>query len=201
MVCVRCETADGLALADMRPFQGDLKSRSGSQLGELKKSLMEEGLLAPFFVWRGEHGGEEGNWLLDGHARLEALRSIYEDTGDYALWFGVEFPVVYVEASGPEEARKALLQITSSYGRVTKRGAERFCASIPEYRAPSVAAFLGKAAAPRERAAPAASAPAPAVFPELPAGSGEVRITIAVPAEFERAVVELFESVSYIRVL
>lgn len=200
MIGIRCEAADSLTLREMRPFQGDLKYRTEEQLEELKKSLLDEGLLAPFFIWRGESEGEEGNWLLDGHARYEALRSICSDAGNDSVWLSQEFPVAYIEAESPEEARKALLQITSSYGRVTRLGASRFCASIPEYRAPSVAAFLKPAAVPKERAAPAGK-PGPKPGSAGRADEGEARILVSVPKKYEAAVLELFNSVSYIKVL
>ena len=199
MVGIRCVGKDVLPLRGMRPFQGDLKSRTREQLGELKESLRTEGLLAPFFVWKGTLAdGSHGAWLLDGHARYEALSSMAEDDGE--IWDAL-FPVVYIEADGPDEAKKALLQITSDYGKITGKGAREFCASIPEYRAPSVAAFLKPASPLKERAVPIAEAPAPRRAEPEDAVSGEVRIAIAVPRAYERAVIDLFNSVSYIRVL
>lgn len=194
---------DSMPLHGMMPFQGDLKSRTREQLAELKESLRTEGLLAPFFIWKGTLAdGRKGTWLLDGHARYEALSSMAEEDSGI---LDMLFPVVYIEADGPDEAKKALLQITSDYGKVTRKGAKEFCASIPEYRAPSVAAFLKPAAPLKERAVPLADAPAPLPpqprhEPEEPGGE-EVRIAIAVPRAYERAVIDLFNSVSYIRVL
>lgn len=201
MIDVRCETIDCLPLSDMSPFQGDLKSRTEEQLEELKKSLREEGLLAPFFIWRAALQQEDGvkNWLLDGHARYEALRSIYDETGDEDLWTKQAFPIVYIEAASPDEAKKALLQITSSYGKITRGGAQKFCASIPEYRAPSVAAFFKPVSLPKEKVVPMTETAAEPAKPVE--GSNEVVITIAVPASYEVAVRALFNSVSYIRIL
>lgn len=202
MLEIRCEAKDLLRLDEMCPLQGDLKKRSREQLKCLKESLIEEGLLAPFFIWkeRSEETGEEFNWLLDGHARWEALRSISDDTNDSSLFHEREFPVVYIEADNVDEAKKALLQITSQYGSVTKEGAINFCASIPGYRAPSVAAYLKPASPIKERVIPMAELPSKEEE-EKEAESSEVKIMIAVPKAYEKAVRDLFNSVSYIRVL
>ena len=200
MIEIRCEAKDFLRLNEMCPLQGDLKRRSREQLKGLKESLIEEGLLAPFFIWKekSEETGEELNWLLDGHARWEALKSISEDMEDSSLFHGTDFPVVYIEAGDVDEAKKALLQITSQYGSVTKEGAINFCASIPGYKAPSVAAYLKPASPIKERVIPMAELPSKEEERE---DSSEVRITIAVPKAYEKAVRDLFNSVSYIRVL
>lgn len=190
MIGIRCESRDSLRLQEMAPFQGELKSRTRGQLEELKSSISSEGLLAPFFVWR----SSGGNWLLDGHARLEALSSLAKD--DPSI-LEQDLPVVGVEAGSVDEAKKALLQITSQYGKVTKEGAAKFCASIPEYRAPAVSCLFKAAAPVKERAIEIKEAvSAPRAFPE-----GEARMVIAVPEAYVDAVLDLFNSVSYIRVI
>lgn len=199
MIGIRCVGKDVLPLRGMKPFQGDLKSRTSGQLGELKESLRTEGLLAPFFIWKGTLAdGSYGAWLLDGHARYEALSSMAED--DAELWDAL-FPVVYIEADGPDEAKKALLQITSDYGKITGKGAREFCASIPEYRAPSVAAFLKPASPLKEKAALPAYAPALLRAEAEEPSAEEARLVIAVPLAYKRAAIDLFNSVGYIRVL
>ena len=207
MIRIRCETTDSLCLCEMSPFQGELKSRTAEQLEELKASLLTEGLLAPFFVWKGKLQSEdrENNWLLDGHARYAALMSICHDMGDNALSLHKqEFPVVYIEAASPDEAKKALLQITSDYGKITKKGAKEFCATIPEYRAPSVAMFLKPASPLNERVVPMtefSSCKEDGENQEKEAKDNRVRITIAVSPSYEAMARELFNSISYIEVL
>lgn len=227
MIEIRCETADSLCLNDMRPFQGDLKSRTGEQLDELKRSLLGEGLLAPFFIWKGDDGeGGSACWILDGHARHDAISSLYKEHGRENLLFLQKFPVVYVEAGSIDDAKKALLQITSSYGDVTRRGAISFCGSIPGYRAPSVAAFLKPAAPIRERAVedfdvpvarsgkcrtderhPAAEDACARPRGETrdgggrPASCGDVSVSISFPSYYKDDVMELLHAVGYIRVL
>ena len=198
MVVVKCQTSGKLRLRDMKPFYGGFKAVTDGQLADMKRSLLLEGLLSPFLVWRGlDEDGLECNCILDGHVRRQAL-SLMADEGDNEI-MEMEFPVVYIDAENSDEAKKALLQISSSYGKVVRKGAREFCASISEYRAP-VTAFLFKPVAPiRDRTVPLFERPAEDA---LKAVSDEsVVMNIAVPAEYESAVRELLGSMSYTRVL
>ena len=210
MVCKRCETADSLPLCEMSPFQGDLKSRTEGQIEELKKSLLEEGLLAPFFIWKGTLQAEDGekSWIIDGHARHEALKRISLEADDGSFWFNERFPVVYIEAESPDEAKKALLQITSSYGEITSSGAKRFCEGLRGYSAPSVAAFLKPVEMSRVHAAReielameprAASRGAPAQ--EAPRGQGEALITVAARLDVKDEVMSLLCCMEGVRII
>lgn len=196
MIDIRCESKDTLRLCEMYPFQGDLKKRSKAQVQALEESLQTEGLIAPFFIWRSRSEDEVINWLLDGHARWETIKGM-ADKGDKALYDEQEFPVIYIEAGDIDEAKKALLQITSQYGKVTKEGAINFCSTIAGYTAPSVASYLKKAAPIKEKIIKVEEK----VSQEPVVSNGEVKLTIAVPAAYEKAVRDLFNSVSYIKVL
>lgn len=126
-----------MLITDMTPFQGNLKKRTEQDINELKDSLINEGLLMPFAVW--QHDGK--NFLLDGHGRRQAILSLIDQ--DPSL-LQVQWPVVKIEAATEDDARKALLQITSSYGKITKQGVKQFTVSIPDYRAPAIAKFAPK---------------------------------------------------------
>lgn len=179
MVEIKCSAENSIALSSLVPFQGTLKKREQSDISELKESLLREGLLMPFAVWK--HNGK--NFLLDGHGRLEALLQLAVD--DLTLIESVKYPVVYVDADTEEEARKALLQITSSYGRVTKKGVAEFTAKIPNYVAPAIKKYVsvGKR-----------------VNVSLKQ-SGKQVIRIAVPKEKASDVKKVLESIDYIEVL
>ena len=137
MIKINCETSDELKLTDMVAFQGNLKKRTDEDISALQESLKTEGLMMPFAVWK--HEGK--NYLLDGHGRKEALIRIA--TVEPEL-LNSEWPVIYVNADTEDEARKALLQITSSYGKITKAGVKQFCVSIPNYKAPAINKFVTK---------------------------------------------------------
>lgn len=135
MIKINCDVETKLKLVDMTPFQGDLKKRTQQNLDALKDSLLTEGLLMPFAVWC--HDGK--NMLLDGHGRREAL--IQLALSDVTI-LDVEWPALFIKAETEDDAKKALLQITSSYGKVTKQGALSFVSSIPNYVAPSVSKYV-----------------------------------------------------------
>ena len=182
MVDVRCTADIMLPLSVLTPFQGALKKRTDADVDALARSIREEGLLMPFAVWR---SGAE-NLLLDGHGRRLALLRMAEQDPDVAEQ---DFPVVYVDAPTEEEARKALLQITSQYGKVSKWGLKDFTRSIPEYRAPVIDSFVKKAPSRRAKG-----------HVNSAADKGEAEIRIMVRRDKVDAVLKLFEQVEYIRV-
>ena len=176
MIKVLCDTQQTLLLNNIVQFQGDLKKRTPGDVQELATSLVQEGLIMPFVIWQNQDGN---NMLLDGHGRLEALTLLSSFDKDILVQ---AFPVLYVKASTEEEARKCLLQITSAYGKITKKGAQNFCSSISNYRAPSINKLLHK----------------PLVKKQINLNK---IIRISVPEEKAAAVIELLKQVEYIQVL
>ena len=178
MVSVKCNTGETLRLHELQGFQGDLKKRTKKDIEELIASIKADGLIMPLAVWLNPAGV---HYLLDGHGRLAALTDMACEDQSIAEQ---DFPVVYIMADNEDEARKNLLQISSIYGKITRQGAVKFMATIPEYRAPSINRYMhpGKARAVNERKA-------------------DKIIRISVPADKEAAVRELLSQVAYIKVL
>ena len=135
MVKVNCVAQGKIRLSECTPFQGNLKRRTETEISELMRSIKTEGMMMPFAVW--QNGGR--NYLLDGHGRYEALKRLALFEPDIN---GEEFPCIFIEAESEEDARKALLQITSSYGKITRVGVRQVTATIPDYRAPSINRFV-----------------------------------------------------------
>lgn len=131
MLKINCKTADTIRLQSLVPFQGELKKRKKEDIDCLIKSLSEEGMMMPFAVWK----HDEKCYLLDGHGRMEALLKLMMSDTDLITQ---DFPCIFIEADDEESARKSLLQITSTYGRVSKKGILDFTATIPDYVAPVV---------------------------------------------------------------
>jgi len=178
MINIKCQTKHGITLNELTPFQGDLKKRTSKDVSLLAKSIEDEGLLMPFAVWK--HDGV--NSLLDGHGRYAALMEM--SLKDNSI-LEQALPVIYIDADSEEQAKKALLQITSAYGHITKKGAVNFCKTLPNYKAPSINRFVYKQTRAKKFDAP----------------KTEQRITIAVPIDKADAVLELFKTVNYIRIL
>ena len=177
MISVKCDTKDHIKLADCEPFQGNMKKRSEQDLEGLKQSLLTEGLLMPFAIW--EHDGKK--LLLDGHGRREVLIAMADpDIMDF------DWPCVYIKADTEDDARKALLQITSQYGKITKVVYKQFTVSIPNYKAPSVAKFIS----PVNKKV------------SVPKAQSDLKIVkIRVPKDKYDKVLEIFKSFDFIEVL
>lgn len=133
---IKCKTEESMLITDMVPFQGNLKKRTEQDIHELQDSLNNEGLLMPFAIWKSDK-----NYLLDGHGRRQAIMGLIDQ--DPSL-LQVQWPVIVIDAADEDTARKALLQITSQYGKVTKQGIKQFTVSIPDYKAPVIAKFTPK---------------------------------------------------------
>ena len=78
-----------MALSSIKEFQEELKDLTELNYNKLKKSLLEQGLLLPFFVWVSPDDGVA--YLMDGHQRrrvfiaggargsaLEGIENIFE---------------------------------------------------------------------------------------------------------------------------
>ena len=136
MINIMCEgVKTTVKLSEMINFQGNLKKRTDKEINELGQSLQSEGLLMPFAIWP----SKDGYKLLDGHGRIAALQKLAVQDPEI---LNQKFPAVFIEKESEEEARKALLQITSSYGKITKKGALEFTKSIPNYTAPAISKFV-----------------------------------------------------------
>lgn len=183
MIEIKCNAPASIKLRDLKPFQGDLKKRVSSDVTALAASIHFEGLLMPFVIWK----NAGSNYLLDGHGRLAALSKMA--TEDISI-LEQDFPCIEVEAEDEASAKKALLQITSQYGKVTKDGALHFCATIPEYHAPSIDKYIHKPISHKKVEQNTFKQP-----------MAEVVLHIAVKTEKVEEVKELFSKVSYIRII
>jgi hypothetical protein len=120
----------------MTSFQGDLKLRSSDDIDALAKSLLEEGLITPFAVW---HSVEEDKlYLLDGHGRMQAIIQLAMSDPEVLTQ---AFPVNVIDAESEEEARKRLLQIISTYGKINKAGLIKFASPVLTYKAPALVKY------------------------------------------------------------
>jgi DNA modification methylase len=113
-IAIRCKGNRYLNYEELKDFQGDLKKMPKESLEKLKKSILQFGWVAPVFVWN-------GNYIIDGHGRLKALREIIKEGHTIS-----KIPVVDIEAKTKEEAGKILLAINSHYQEITEEGLQEF---------------------------------------------------------------------------
>jgi hypothetical protein len=132
MLNLKCTTKDTALITEMIPFQGDLKKRTDKDLKELADSLLADGLLMPFALWTIDNK----LYILDGHGRYTAIITKVAIQDPSVLT--QEFPVILIDATTEDEARKALLQIISTYGKISKAGLTKFAAPVANYVAPII---------------------------------------------------------------
>jgi hypothetical protein len=132
MIELKCSTESVVLLSQMTLFQGDLKKRTERDIDDLATSLREEGMFMPFAVW--ERTPSE-LLILDGHGRYAALTKLA--LTDISI-LEQQFPCIRIQADDENEARKALLQIVSTYGRINRTGVIAFSAPVIGYKAPVI---------------------------------------------------------------
>ena len=94
-------------LADLTPFQGNLKDLDDARYAKLKASILAEGFMAPVFMWQDK--------ILDGHQRTTVLNGEGWDVEG-----GV--PVIEIQADTEADAARKLLKLTSAYGKPVAEG-------------------------------------------------------------------------------
>lgn len=114
---INCKGADTLPIAELKDFQGELKTITPENLDKLKRSIKKHGFTAPIFVW--DNNGVKN--ILDGHQRLKALVDMQGEGAHVP-----ELPVVYIYADNEKDAKEKLLYITSQYGDFTTEGYKEF---------------------------------------------------------------------------
>jgi hypothetical protein len=118
---VNCKAADTLDIQDMTLFQGELKTRTDADYEHIKKSIIDYGFCAPFFIW--EHDGV--NSVLDGTGRYETLQRMKNAGYDIPL-----LPVAYIDCKDEATAKKVLLQINSHNGTMTVDSVRDFLGDV-----------------------------------------------------------------------
>lgn len=139
MIQIKCsDTGNTASLTELIAFQGESKKRSEQDVRDLGQSLLEDGLLQPFSVWRNSEGVLK---ILDGHGRKAALEYLALENPDILDQL---FPVILIEADTEEEAIKACLQMMSTCGKINKAGVVKFAAPVIGYKAPIISRAVAK---------------------------------------------------------
>jgi len=107
---------------NVKPLQGKLKRLSPENHAKLKNILLKRGFRVPLFVWRQVADGQVIDWLMDGHGRQKVMTA--ENMTPY------DVPYVLIEAANLEEAKAQLLEITSQYQVITKKGLTEFALDL-----------------------------------------------------------------------
>ena len=132
-ITVNCTAADYLRIDALTLFQGQLKKRTKADYAKIKKSILEYGFAAPFFVWK-DNGT---NKVLDGTGRLETLQQMAKDGYEIPA-----LPVAYIDCKNDAIAKQVLLRINSQYGTLTAESVRDFMAGL-EFKAEEISLPCG----------------------------------------------------------
>ncbi len=136
-----------LPLDQLNPIQGKLKEMTAENFQKLRGWILADGFNFPFFVWKELtpcHSKSEAKrlaaqkeglvysddsvvavvkwWIVDGHGRKHVLTHLRDEEG-YSL---PDFPVVEIEAVSYEEAKRKVLNVSSSFNSMTHDGLYEF---------------------------------------------------------------------------
>lgn len=118
---IACQGATVATLAELVPFQGNLKSLSKDDLEKLKARIQKAGFTAPFHVWK----ADGKLYLIDGHQRREALMSLATDGFEVP-----PLPIDIIEAGTLKEAKEILLSHAAQFGKMEGKGLMDFAAEV-----------------------------------------------------------------------
>jgi len=109
----------------LHPSQPDsLKKTSEKRLEKLKKSLVSSGFAMSFYVF--EKNGMI--YTIDGHHRIKALHSLYED----GVEIPIEFTCSFLNVRDDKHLKKLILAFNSHYAEIQKEGLMDFIYGIDE---------------------------------------------------------------------
>jgi len=106
-------------IADLREFQGDLKSLSAADYEKLRGEILQLGFSFTFAVWKSGTNA----FILDGHQRKRTLMKMREEG-----WRIPPVPVSFTFADSFKEAKQKLLGAASQFGKIEGQGLYEFMA-------------------------------------------------------------------------
>jgi hypothetical protein len=120
---ITCSGKGLIARKQLIALQGHLKKISRKNLEKLKNRILKKGFNVPYHLWIDEQGA---SYILDGHQRTLALMEL-EAQGHPVP---DRLPYDIIEAKDIEDAKDALLGISSQYGEFTLEGLRDFSAGM-----------------------------------------------------------------------
>jgi len=98
-----------------------LKDKHNRDIGDLKASIIADGMIMPFVLWI------EGSYITDGAGRLKALEVL-----EYEGYEIPPIPYFPISAKTKQEAKKQTLLISSKYGDITEESVGDFLIDMDE---------------------------------------------------------------------
>jgi hypothetical protein len=119
IIRIECEGSHVMDIADMRPFQGNLKQLDEVDYLKLRGQIVDNGFSFPISVWHNDNS----YYLIDGHQRQRVLLKMREEGWEVPL-----IPIVMVRAKSFDQAKRKLLAATSAFGKITHQGLYEYLA-------------------------------------------------------------------------
>ena len=117
---IKCKGSTEVNIDDLQDVQGEVKFLPSENLQKLLTSLEKNGFCEPFVIWR--ENQESKPVVIAGNQRLKAIKKARE----LGWLLPLGFPAVEVEAENLQQAKKILLSLASTFGRVDKHHLEHF---------------------------------------------------------------------------
>lgn len=92
-----------------------LKDKHNRDVGALKASILQDGMIMPFVVWM------EGKYITDGAGRRKVLEML-----EYEGYQIPDVPYIPIKAKNKKDAKKQTLLISSKYGQITEESVGDF---------------------------------------------------------------------------
>ncbi|MBS4034378.1 MAG: DNA modification methylase [Ignavibacterium sp.] len=121
IIPVTCTSSHQVDVSDMKPIQGNLKSRTREQLQNLRTMILKYGFSFPMYIWF----DGENHFTLDGHGRDFICKELVKEGYTFKQKDGsvnTSLPCVFIDAKNKVEAKEKLLAVNSSYGTITDEG-------------------------------------------------------------------------------
>jgi len=125
IIPITCSSSHTIEISQMRPIQGNLKSRTREQLLKLRSLILKYGFSFPIYLW---YDGVD-YYTLDGHGRDYICKGLIEDGFKFKHKNGEvneSLPAVLIDAKNRVEAKEKLLAVNSSFGKITEEGLSAF---------------------------------------------------------------------------
>ena len=116
---IKCKGSETVSLAELVKIQGKLKELTPERYQALRKSIIKNGFCEPVAFWRNPKNKEKQ--LISGNQRVYVLKTLEEEGFQIP-----KIPASEVLAKNANEAKKKLLALASSFGKVTAKGLESF---------------------------------------------------------------------------
>lgn len=127
---ITCDTKLHIPLSELNDIQGKLKEMTKESFVKLRKWILTDGFNFPIFVWKElelKNGKNLSRWLIiDGHGRKHVVNYLVTEEG----YTCPPLPCVEIEAGNYLEAKRKVLNVSSSYNSMTSQGLYEFMSDV-----------------------------------------------------------------------